>query len=507
MSADATGNGSFRLEPLNATNWMPWKRRMTAVLRELDLDKYVTGDLKTRPTVTADGVSPAVTTSDVATWDAGESKARTRLELAIGDTEMAHILGANTAAEIWTRLCEIKETKGRLGILATRRALYRATLVEGGDLVEHISTLRAYQSELALMSNVVSEEDFAMVIITSLPESWDSFTSSYLASQGADTTLKATEIIPLLLEEDRRRRTRIGSSAHSLQVRPSRPHAAANGGNRSSKECFNCKKKGHLRKDCWARGGGMEGRGPRGRGRNRSNQATDSTARAINSAVAITYMARLGAQPTPPNKLMWYLDSGTTSYICTNRDAFIDFIPLQNTTVQGIGPESAIVEGSGSIILNFRTDGTITPHLIRDVLFVPSAPNCLLSLSRFDDGGGVVHFGGGTCRLLDGNGSVVGTGRKVDRLYKLDAEAELHQNKSFFSGANGKKAWDDWHRILGHIAMSTVKKMFDDGLVTGLTIDTSSVPSPTCTACLGANIREGVMERPIYLMSYIHISS
>ncbi|TFK17727.1 hypothetical protein FA15DRAFT_547051, partial [Coprinopsis marcescibilis] len=52
------------------------------------------------------------------TWRTGESKARTRLELAIGDTEMVHILGAATAAEIWERLCQLKETKGRLGILA-----------------------------------------------------------------------------------------------------------------------------------------------------------------------------------------------------------------------------------------------------------------------------------------------------------------------------------------------------------------------------------------------------
>ncbi|TFK19477.1 hypothetical protein FA15DRAFT_559934, partial [Coprinopsis marcescibilis] len=52
-------------------------------------------------------------------WEAGKAKARTRIELAIGDTEMVHIFGAETVGEIWDRLCQIKETKGRLGILTT----------------------------------------------------------------------------------------------------------------------------------------------------------------------------------------------------------------------------------------------------------------------------------------------------------------------------------------------------------------------------------------------------
>ena len=34
----------------------------------------------------------------------------------------------------------------------------------------------------------------------------------------------------------------------------------------SDKECYNCHKKGHIVKDCWAKGGGSEGKGPRGQG-------------------------------------------------------------------------------------------------------------------------------------------------------------------------------------------------------------------------------------------------
>ena len=46
------------------------------------------------------------------------------------------------------------------------------------------------------------------------------------------------------------------------------------------KKCYNCKKKGHIAKDCWAKGGDMEGKGPQGRrglNRDRLNQVEKET--------------------------------------------------------------------------------------------------------------------------------------------------------------------------------------------------------------------------------------
>ena len=45
--------------------------------------------------------------------------------------------------------------------------------VNGFDMAEHILKLRKLQEELHLMENMVSDEDFMMILITSLPESWN----------------------------------------------------------------------------------------------------------------------------------------------------------------------------------------------------------------------------------------------------------------------------------------------------------------------------------------------
>ena len=96
----------------------------------------------------------------------------------------------------------VKESKGRLGVLATRRALYRASAEEGFDMVTHVSMLRGLQHELHVMENLVSDKDFVMILLTSLPESWDNYTGSYLGSSGNKPTITSHELIAVLLEED-----------------------------------------------------------------------------------------------------------------------------------------------------------------------------------------------------------------------------------------------------------------------------------------------------------------
>ncbi len=42
--------------------------------------------------------------------------------------------------------------------------------------------MQRIQEELGMLGSVVTDEDFLMLLISSLPESWDQFTSAYLGS-------------------------------------------------------------------------------------------------------------------------------------------------------------------------------------------------------------------------------------------------------------------------------------------------------------------------------------
>jgi hypothetical protein len=201
MSKGYSSSG-YHIELLKSDNWMPWKCQMLAVLRDLNLEKYI--EKTAMSPIAADLNNPTKDeTNEMDKWQEGDARTRTRIKLAIGDTEMIHISGASTAHEMWDQLTTVKESKGHLEVLATRRALYRATAEEGFEMVTHISKLCQLQEELHVFGSLVSNEDFVMILLTSLPESWDNYTMSLFGLSGNKPNVKWHELVAVLLEEDR----------------------------------------------------------------------------------------------------------------------------------------------------------------------------------------------------------------------------------------------------------------------------------------------------------------
>jgi uncharacterized protein YaeQ len=107
----------YRIELLKGNNWMPWKRRMLAVLWYLGLETHI--EESSKLPVAAD---PSKLTKDeteaIKKWTDGDAKTRTRIELAVGDSEMIHLVGTQTAREMWKQLTLVKESCRKFGVLA-----------------------------------------------------------------------------------------------------------------------------------------------------------------------------------------------------------------------------------------------------------------------------------------------------------------------------------------------------------------------------------------------------
>jgi len=261
----------YRIEPLNEHNWASYSRRLIAVTDELGLTKYITGDAKKPPIAPTSTSGEPLSQSEIkkyekalADWEAGQLRAKNRIMLSLTDSQMDLITDCNTAAEIWDRLIELKEPRGRFGIVVTRRLLHQTEVKEGFDPTKHIAKLCKLQSNLTRMGHNVSDEEFTMILLTSVPESWDNITSTYLTSN--PDNIMTSSIVAMILEEDQRRKSRDGGgSSSSLVAWNSKSGSTSQGGSeKTEKECYNCKKKGHIRRDCWAKGGGKEGQKPKG---------------------------------------------------------------------------------------------------------------------------------------------------------------------------------------------------------------------------------------------------
>ena len=91
---------------------------MLAMLRDLGLEKYIEKDAN--PPEAADKANLTHKEKEVEKrWKEDDAKAHMHTELSIGDSEMIHISGTDSMRGMWEQLTTVKESKGRLRVLAT----------------------------------------------------------------------------------------------------------------------------------------------------------------------------------------------------------------------------------------------------------------------------------------------------------------------------------------------------------------------------------------------------
>lgn len=207
-NATAILNLLFKFDLLTPDNWLTWKCRISTMMCKKKLLNLIEGSettLRKRPGQ-AKETATAVELAEMAAWDEADGQACKIIELSIGDKEMIHISSAVTAKKMWDQLKLVKEAHGHIVVLAAQRKFYRLYVKEGANIVEHITGFRKTQEEIHMMGSLVADEDFSLLLLPSLPESWDQFTSAYLGSHSSTSnekvTVKSHELIAILLEEN-----------------------------------------------------------------------------------------------------------------------------------------------------------------------------------------------------------------------------------------------------------------------------------------------------------------
>jgi hypothetical protein len=94
----STLTGFTRINQLKGDNWLPWKTRVMALFVIADLIKYIDGSY---PHPSDESLVKEWETWDLQTWSL--------LQLTVGDEELIHLSGTQTAAEMWEQLCDTKE--------------------------------------------------------------------------------------------------------------------------------------------------------------------------------------------------------------------------------------------------------------------------------------------------------------------------------------------------------------------------------------------------------------
>jgi transposase InsO family protein len=238
-------------ELLNESNWMTWRERMKRVLRLCSIEPYVAGKVKVP--IDAKGAE---------NWEFNDIYAQTIIVNNISSTEIVHVSQCDSAKAIWDSLEAVHESKGHQTIVSVIRNLFQTKAEEDSDINEHLNKLKQYWERI----NQMNEEDFRIsdvlfkiIISSSLPLSWDTFTESYVGGRKGMTEIDpkklmgSQQFIGILKEEYQQKQLRAGKSEVNQAYTPKRSlqnRLTSKPGTSSDASCKHCGRNNHMTIDC-----------------------------------------------------------------------------------------------------------------------------------------------------------------------------------------------------------------------------------------------------------------
>lgn len=209
---------------------------------------------------------------------------------------------------------------------------------------------------LLKMGSTLSESHFNTMIMSSLPESYRPTLQTITAAEKTNSLLgktskcmSADDLIAFFIEEaqhrvindDRNKLAESALAAHGRQCSKAKGKLSAK---QSKPElditCDNCKKAGHTKADCWSKGGGKEGQGPRQK-KAKKNKSAVVANEDDNDLFAFTctsdYVAVAKALQVLKSKLGGCVDSGASRDYSPDRTRFTNYWEINHdiTTADG----------------------------------------------------------------------------------------------------------------------------------------------------------------------------
>jgi len=124
------------------------------------------------------------------------------IQLCLSDEVMYNVMDEETAIGLWSRLETLYIMKSLSNKLYVKKQLYGLRMNEGTAVLEHLIFFNKVISELLTFDVKIDEEDKALILLSSLPESHDHIFTTML--YGKDT-LNLEEVMSTHLSNEIRK--------------------------------------------------------------------------------------------------------------------------------------------------------------------------------------------------------------------------------------------------------------------------------------------------------------
>ena len=285
------------------SNWADYLPRIERVLGSKGLWRHVEGTaIQPKPYALVDGVL-TLASGKPATEEQVESREMKIIEYDKQEYLAQHVILSTTSACLGSKIKSLKSakemwevvktdatTKSTLFILDAEDQLSSMRLADNEDPKIHLSKMKQHfqlmlqhHENLIKMGSSLSDTRFNAIIMSSLPEFYQptlqTITAAEKTSALADGTssrkMKTADLITFLIEkaqhhvitDERAKNSELALAAQAKKARKKRSTCSKGKekakGTDADATCDNCHKPGHKGADCWSKGGGKEGQGPR----------------------------------------------------------------------------------------------------------------------------------------------------------------------------------------------------------------------------------------------------
>nr|ABA97637.1 retrotransposon protein, putative, Ty1-copia subclass [Oryza sativa Japonica Group] len=440
------------------TRFSLWQVKMRAVLAQTsDLDEALESFGKKKTTE----------------WTTGEKrkdrKALSLIQLHLSNDILQEVLQEKTAAELWLKLESICMSKDLTSKMHIKMKLFSHKLQESGSVLNHISVFKEIVADLVSMEVQFDDEDLGLLLLCSLPSSYENFRDTILLSRDELTLAEVYEA----LQNREKMKGMVQSDASSskgeaLQVKGRSEQRTYNDSNdrdksksrgrsksRGKKFCKYCKKKIHFIKECWKL-------------QNKEKRKSDGKASVVTSAknsdsgdCLVVFAGCVASHDE------WILDTACSFHIYINRDWFSSYKSVQNGDVVRMGNDNPReIVGIGSV--QIKTHDGIT-RTLKDVRHIPGMARNLISLSTLDAEGYKYSGSGGVVKVSKGSLVYMIGDMNSANLYVLRGST-LHGSVTAAAVTKDEPNKTNlWHMRLGHMSELGMAELMKRNLLDGCT--------------------------------------
>ncbi|CAA0833091.1 Thioredoxin H2 [Striga hermonthica] len=261
-------------------------------------------------------------------WQDLQERAAGTIRLCLADEVMYHVMHLKSADEIWKKLESQFMSKTLTTKLYLKQRLYGLKMQEGTDFGQHVNIFNQVVTDLASLEVKIEDEDKAMILLCSLPPSYEHMVTTLTYGK---ETIKTEEITSALLAHNQRKQKSGESSSQSdsLYVKGNqdrgRKQVRDNSGNRNFRSksrdkskgrktvtCYKCKKQGHFKQDCpkWKK---------------QTADMSSKSANVVQNEESDCSDGDMLSISTAQYDDAWILDSGCSYHITPNREWFATY--------------------------------------------------------------------------------------------------------------------------------------------------------------------------------------